>query len=179
MIIVQTHHVQGERGPLECYWSFSGSRNCAAPSACDLLGLVNDSLKSFPLSHCAAGVPHRDAECWDALYRALIKGHQQSLNDVMSPEHSQEVRSLLGLFSSSHVFMLQLRSCLMWTPRKQKFSTFSTPFPLMIKGRASCFVRKRWDKKTQDSKRTKRVNGSKRRCNIGQRTQVAKANQKM
>ena len=66
-------------------------------------------LEHFPLSRCAAGVPYAHAVYQYALNGGIITGHEQSLCDVIRSECSQELRSLLGLFSSSAVFTLQDR----------------------------------------------------------------------
>ncbi|MEQ2157659.1 hypothetical protein GOODEAATRI_003897 [Goodea atripinnis] len=64
-------------------------------AASDLLGCANE--EHFPLSHCTAGVPHTDEVGHYAINGALIKGHQQSLCDVILLKHPQEVQSLLGI----------------------------------------------------------------------------------
>ena len=66
-------------------------------------------LERFPLSRCAAGVPYAHAVCQYALSGGTIKGHKQSLRDVIRSECSQQLQALLGLFSSSAVFTLQHR----------------------------------------------------------------------
>lgn len=72
-------------------------------SADDLLGRMNDPLERFPLCYCTPGVPHTDAICQGALYRAPMKGHQQFPGDVILPSHPQEVQSPLGLFQQLSV----------------------------------------------------------------------------
>jgi len=67
---------------------------CGGRAACDLLCSFNDPLKCCPLDHCAAAVQHAYTVCQDALNVAPIKGHQQSLGDVVFPQNPQEVRGV-------------------------------------------------------------------------------------
>lgn len=52
---------------------------------------VNDPLKCFPSFHCAAGDPHTEAVAQDTLRTPAV------LKDVVLPEVSREIKSLLGL----------------------------------------------------------------------------------
>ena len=63
----------------------------------DLLGGVYDPLERCPLCYCAAPEPHTDAVGHDTLDRASVEGHQQFLRELVVPEYSQEVQSLVCL----------------------------------------------------------------------------------
>ena len=52
---------------------------------------------SILLCCCAAGKPHTEAVAQDALETAVIEGHKLFLGDVICPEDSQKIKSLLGL----------------------------------------------------------------------------------
>ena len=99
---VQRVGVQGEN-VLSVFYLLEAPRTvqllqCGERAAGDLLCSFNDPLKSCPLAHCAAAVPHACTVSLGALNAAPIKGHQQSLGDVVFPQNPQEVQSLLGLF---------------------------------------------------------------------------------
>lgn len=61
------------------------------------LSCVHDLLKPS-LCFCAVPVPHCDTICQYTLYGGAVKGHKQLLAQIVLPESSQEVKSLLCLF---------------------------------------------------------------------------------
>ncbi len=67
----------------------------------NILGRVDDPLERLPLCNCAAGKPHTDALCEDALYGAAVEGHKQFLCKLIVPNNSQKVQSLMCLLDGS------------------------------------------------------------------------------
>ncbi len=67
----------------------------------DLLGRVDDPLERLPLCNCAAGKPHTDAVCKDALYGAAVEGHQQFLCKLIVPKNSQKLQTLMCLLDGA------------------------------------------------------------------------------
>lgn len=57
----------------------------------------NDLLELFSLCYCAIVEQCTKAGAQNAFYSAAVEGHQKSLRDVVVPEDSQKVESLLGL----------------------------------------------------------------------------------
>ncbi|MED6242380.1 hypothetical protein ATANTOWER_003898 [Ataeniobius toweri] len=85
-------------------------------------------LELFRVFHHTADKPCPEAVCKDALPNGAVKG---SLFAVIFPEDSQKV-----FFTICVLFLFQVSSSSMWTPRKQKSLTISTQVtPMRLKDR--------------------------------------------
>lgn len=61
----------------------------------------DDLMESLPFCSSAARKPHTNAVRQNALNRAMVKGNQQVLCELVMPDYSQEMQSLLCLLDDS------------------------------------------------------------------------------
>ena len=75
--------------------SREGKRATSDPLSC-----VDHSLQSCPVCCCAPSVPHCDTVRQDALHGGSVEEYEQLLLQAVSPEHPQEMETLLSLLHS-------------------------------------------------------------------------------
>ena len=136
---------EGERRPWWCSvpCSCSGFRRVPGQSGgklrwpSQLLSLFSAGL--FCLTYCSwvPWVPCRDTIHQNILHHTTIEGPEDAEGEKGLFQLPQEVQSLRGRFVIPEVFLFQLMSCEICTPRNLMFSTLCTVRPLILTG--ACF----------------------------------------
>ena len=142
---VQSMCGEGERRPWWCSvpCSCSGFRRVPGQSGgklrwpSQLLSLFSAGL--FCLTYCSwvPWVPCRDTIHQNILHHTTIEGPEDAEGEKGLFQLPQEVQSLRGRFVIPEVFLFQLMSCEICTPRNLMFSTLCTVRPLILTG--ACF----------------------------------------